>query len=465
MADALLSKAEKIYKAALGAVEPRALVQKNIARSGDRLIIQGISFNLASYRRVFLVAIGKAAPYMAREVSACLKDNLTEGIVLCPSGTKLRLKNLICLPAAHPLPDERSVLAARKILRLARQADERDLFLVLISGGGSAQVCLPLPGVTLEQKRLLTDRLLKAGADIHELNSVRKHLSAVKGGRLARAAFPATVVNLVVSDVIGNDLETIASGPTHSDSSTFAGAKRVLEKYGLWKCAPRGTREVILGGIEGRIEETIKPRDPVFKRVHSFILGDNRAALKAARAEASGLGFRSKIAGKPDSGEARTAALKYLALLNRVSRRARSSSAPLCFLAGGELTVKVQGPGKGGRNQEFILACLCELEKRRHDYLNYRFSRSHEDWLFVSLGTDGIDGPTDAAGAWIGPSTLARMSELRLEPQEFLNANDSYRFFKRVGGLIKTGPTKTNVMDIRIFLLRGVSRSQAHKPG
>jgi glycerate 2-kinase len=457
MANVLLSAAERIYGAALEAVEPRTLVQKNISRSGDRLIVQGKSFSLTSYRRIFLVAVGKAAPYLAREVSSYIKDKLTQGIVLCPPGKKLRLKKLACLPAAHPLPDKRSTVAARKILRLARLANDRDLFLVLLSGGGSAQVSLPLPGVALEEKRQITESLLKAGANIQELNAVRKHLSAFKGGRLARAAFPATVVNLVVSDVIGNDLETIASGPTQPDSSTYAGAKGVLEKYGLWESAPRGVKEAIRRGIEGKIEETLKPKNPIFKGVQSFILGDNNVALEAARAEASDLGFNSRIIKEGDSGEASTAAKKYLVILDRLTRPAGSNADPLCLVAGGELTVTVRGPGKGGRNQEFILACLCELEKRRKGYLDYKFNSLHKDWLFLSLGTDGVDGPTDAAGAWIDPSTLERVRELSLKPQEFLDDNNSYGFFERAGGMIKTGPTKTNVMDIRIFLFRGVS--------
>ena len=457
MANVLLSTAEKIYGAALEAVEPRTLVQKNISRNGDRLIVQGKSFSLTSYRRIFLVAVGKAAPYLAREVSAYLKDKLTQGIVLCPPGENLRLKKLTCLPAAHPLPDARSILAARKILRLARLADDRDLFLVLLSGGGSAQVTFPLPGVTLGEKRLITESLLKAGASIKELNAVRKHLSAIKGGRLARAAFPATVVNLVVSDVIGNDLETIASGPTQPDSSTYPGAKGVLEKYGLWESAPRGVKEAIRRGIEGKIEETLKPKDPIFKRVQSFILGDNHVALEAARAEASDLGFNSRIIKEGDSGEARTAAKKYLVILDRLTRPPGSNADSLCLVAGGELTVTVRGPGKGGRNQEFILACLCQLGKKGKDYLSYKFNSFYKDWLFLSLGTDGVDGPTDAAGAWIDPSILERIRELSLEPQEFLGGNNSYGFFERAGGMIKTGPTKTNVMDIRIFLFRGVS--------
>ncbi len=457
MASMLLSNAGKIYRAALAAVEPRNLVRKNISRNGDRLIVRGKSFSLTSYRRIFLVAIGKAAPYLAREVSALLKDKLTQGIVLCPPGKDLRLKTLACLPAAHPLPDKRSMMAARKILRLARLADDRDLFLVLLSGGGSAQVSLPLPGVTLGEKRLITEGLLNAGASIRELNAVRKHLSAVKGGRLARAAFPATVVNLVVSDVTGNDLETIASGPTQPDSSTYAGAKRVLKKYGLWEAAPRGVKEVIRRGMEGNIEETLKPNDPTFKRVQSFMLGDNQVALQAACAEAERLGFNSRIIKEGDSGEARTSAKKYLKILDRLTRPAGSNADRLCLVAGGELTVTVRGPGKGGRNQEFILACLCELGKKGNGYLNYKFNRLYKDWLFLSLGTDGVDGPTDAAGAWIDPWTLERVRELSLEPQEFLDENNSYAFFKRAGGMIRTGPTKTNVMDLRIFLFCGAS--------
>jgi glycerate 2-kinase len=447
----LLPKAEKIYKAALASVSPETLIRKSVAKKGGKLLVQGKSFDLDSYRNIFLIAFGKAAPYLAAEAANILEERLTAGISTCLPGQKFRLKRITFIPAAHPLPDERSLKAARQILELAHQAGEGDLVLVLISGGGSAQVCLPVPGVSLEEKRTTTEKLLKRGADIVELNTVRKHLSAIKGGRLAQAAFPATVMNLVISDVIGNDLESIASGTTHWDSSTFGDARGILEKHGLWASSPRGVKKAIQLGIEGKLGETLKKKDPAFKKVFTFLLGHNGTALAGARAEAERLSFQTTVLAKPDFGEAREAARRYLALISLLARRTAGGNEPRCLIVGGELTVTVKGRGRGGRNQEFILACLAELWNRRKGYNPYSFYKKYKDWLFLSLGTDGIDGPTDAAGAWIGPATIEKADSLSLTPYHFLEENDSYNFFRRVGGLIKTGPTRTNVMDLRLF--------------
>ena len=448
----LFLQAKKIYKAALNAVSPETLIGKNIARKGGKLLVQGKPFVLDSYRDIYLIAFGKAAPYLAREMADVLGERLTAGVSTCLPGEKFRLKRISFVPAPHPLPDERSLEAARKTLELARQAGEGDLVLVLISGGGSAQVCLPARGVSLEDKRTTTEKLLKRGADIFELNTVRKHLSAIKGGRLAQAAFPATVMNLAISDVIGNDMESIASGPTHWDSSTFRDARRILEGHGLWDSSPRGVKKAIQLGIEGKIGETLKKRDRVFKKVFTFLLGHNGTALAGARAEAERLGFKTSVLAKPDLGEAREAARRYLALISLLARNPGAGNEPCCLIAGGELTVMVKGKGRGGRNQEFILAGFAELWDRRKDYKPYSFYKNNKDWLFLSLGTDGIDGPTDAAGAWIGPATIEKADSLSLNPYHFLEENDSYSFFRRVGGLIKTGPTHTNVMDLRLFL-------------
>lgn len=469
----LFESANAVSRAAIDAVDPGRLIVKNVFRGADPdpgkspVRIQGKVFDLGGYDRVFLAAFGKAAAPMAGAMADILGDKLTKGVVVSPDGESGTRGRLEYIRASHPLPDEGSVEGARRVLALAGEAGDKDILFICVSGGGSALLSLPAPGIALEDKRRVTSALLKAGADITELNAVRKHLSAVKGGRLARAASPATVVSLVVSDVLENDLATIASGPAYWDGTTFGAARKVLEKYRLWDEAPSSVRELIEKGVRGEVEETLKEGDPVLELVHTFIVGDNMAALRAAKAEADRLGFETIILTSSDSGEAREAAASYAAFLAEMACSAISLPRPLCLLAGGELTVTVKGKGKGGRNTEFVLASLVELGKGT---LEEAFcaacdgqdagagregaDRPALDWLILSLGTDGIDGPTDAAGAWAGPSTLGRARELGLDPRAHLEDNDSYSFFKKTGNLVVTGPTGTNVMDIRVFMLR-----------
>ena len=445
----LWEKAEKILRAALEEVAPKNLIERSVVRDGSRLIIQGRALDLSWYKNVFLIAFGKAALPMSRSFIKIAGDFIRKGIVVCLPGQERALPGLLLLPAPHPLPDRRSRKAGDLILDLAQNAGDRDLLLLLLSGGGSAQVCSPVPEVTWEEKRRVTEELLRRGADITELNTVRKHLSAVKGGRLALAASPAAIVSLIISDVIGDDLESIASGPAHWDSSTYADAQHVLDIYDYWDEVPTPVRRVIVGGIEGKFPETMKRGNEVFKKVSSFVIGNNTLALKAAQRQAERLGFKTVILTSADRGEAREAAERYVALLASLSQSKSGPSRPLCLLSGGELTVRVKGKGKGGRNQEFVLAALLEAEKR---FLKDSGARP-VNWLVTSFGTDGTDGGTDAAGAWATEDVFQRAVKLGLDGREYLEANDSYRFFQNVGGLIKTGRTGTNVMDIRIFLL------------
>jgi glycerate 2-kinase len=433
-------QAISIFKAALAEVDPENLIRKAVRRRGRRLSIQRKTFDLGSFENIFLVAFGKAAPFMAKSLLRILGGRLSRGVVVCRPDQSFSDDRILCLPAAHPLPDKRSVKAAEEIFDLVRKAGPKDLVFVLISGGGSVQTCLPQTPVTLAEKRWVTKELLRAGAGITELNAVRKHISEIKGGRLAEAAYPAKVINLVISDVIGNDLESIASGPTYWDSSTYDDALRVLKKRGLWKKALPSLRGLLLTGAQGKRPETLKRGNPVFKNVSTFIIGDNRQALKAAARKAMELGFRPSILTSSDSGEARKTARTYISLLGKIARSRRSPKKPLCLLAGGELTVRVKGKGRGGRNTEFVLAALTELGTKL-------------PLLVASLGSDGVDGPTDAAGAWATPATAAKARELGLDAKEYLKKNDSYNFFKKTGGLIITGPTRTNVMDLRLFLL------------
>ena len=437
--------ARKLSQVALGSVQPARLVEENVRRDGNTLTVGGQKFNLSDFEKINLISLGKAGVPLAEALLPLIEDRL-KSAVITGSQDYRQQGRIFYFPAAHPLPDDWSLKAGQKAYELALSLTERDLLLVLISGGGSAHLCLPEEGLSLEDKRQLTGLLLKAGADIKELNTVRKHLSRIKGGRLARAAWPARVVNLVVSDVIGNDLESIASGPTWYDSTTYAQAVAVLEKYSLWPSCPANIRRVLEEGRAGLREETVRKGDRVLEKVRSVIIGDNLRALYAAKEAARQFGLETIILTSEDQGEAREAARNYLVRLQEFSQKVREQKRAFCLLAGGELTVTVKGRGQGGRNTEFVLASLVEILGRKQDFEGF-------DWLVMSLATDGRDGPTDSAGAWIGPESLERVRRLNLSPLSYLENNDSYRFFEEAGGLLKTGPTGTNVMDLRLFLL------------
>ena len=438
----LAAAAERVWRAAIAAVEPRKLVREAApAAHGER--------KAGAPPDIRLVAFGKAAPAMASGLLDAAGERIEAGIVVARAGEPLDLgPRLRILEASHPDPDERSVRAGMEILALARSSAAgrpETRIVLLLSGGGSAQVCVPAEGVALADKSATAGLLMRRGADIHELNTVRKHLSAIKGGRLAAAAFPARVDALVLSDVLGDDLGTIASGPVSPDPTTFGDARRVLEKYGAWGDISAAVRAAIAEGEAGGRPETLKEGDPRLAGARAAIIGNNRRALEAGRAEAESLGFEAAVLTDADRGEARDAAKSYADLLKRASAEGKGRERPLCLLAGGELTVHVRGKGRGGRNQEFVLAALGEM---RGEAVG-----AGDRWLIASLGTDGIDGNTDAAGAWITDETERRTGDLGLDPAPYLADNDSGRFFERAGGLIRTGPTGTNVMDLRIILL------------
>ncbi len=437
--------AQKLGQAALRAVRPERLVAENVVRDGRSLVIGGQKINLDDFERVQLISIGKAGPLLAEALLPLVGDRL-EAAVITGSQEHLEKGKLSYFPAAHPLPDGWSLQAGRKAYELALSLAERDLLLMLISGGGSAHLCLPEEGVTLDDKRQVTELLMKAGADIRELNAVRKHLSRIKGGRLARAAWPAHLFNLIVSDVVGNDLESIASGPTWHDSTTFEQAIAILKKYSLWEDCPENIRRVLEEGRAGLREETVKKGDRVLEKVKPVIIGDNLRALYAAKEAARQFGLETVVLTSEDQGEAREIARNYLEKLGEFRRKVREQKRAFCLLAGGELTVTVRGQGLGGRNTEFVLASLVEILKNEEDYRGI-------DWLVMSLATDGRDGPTDSAGAFAGPESLEKIRATGISPRSYLDNNDSYHFFQEIGGLLKTGHTGTNVMDLRLFLL------------
>jgi glycerate-2-kinase len=374
---------------------------------------------------------------------------MREGLIVGQPGPDPCPERMRFMPGSHPLPDERSEAAGRAALDLAARTGRGRLLVAAFSGGGSAMACVPASGIRLEDKVGVTAALLARGAAIGEMNAVRKHLSALKGGRLAQAAFPARVVNLLLSDVAGDDPGTIASGPGYPDSTTFSRAAEILSRYGIGKVEFPAVLAHIEEGVAGLIPETPKPGDRVFAGVQTFVIGRNADALEAARRTAVGLSFDPMVRSDPETGEARAAARRSVAFLEDAAAGRPVGSRPICTISGGEYTVRVKGKGRGGRNQEFVLASLLELGP----ILDAGGFIGGRDWLVLSLGTDGIDGPTDAAGAWAGPEIWRRVRSLGLNPLSFLEDNDSYSFFQAAGGLLLTGPTGTNVMDLRLALL------------
>lgn len=437
-----------MFSAALSAVDPYRAVIKALRVENNVLTAGGSMYKLDVFDRVIVVGAGKASASMAAAVEDVLGDKIDHGVVVVKYGHTGKLRTIEQLEAAHPVPDEASVEGTVRILELVRGADEKTLVICLLSGGGSSLLVAPLPGVTLEDKHRTTELLLRAGATIDELNAVRKHLSAVKGGRLARIAHPATVVSLILSDVIGDRLDVIASGPTASDSSTFSDAATVIEKYRLTTAIPSQVTSFLERGKAGQEAETVKSGDACFLRTGNVIVGSSAQALAAAREKATALGWRPEMVTAELRGEARDAA-RFLA---QTALRARDGMKPgerRCLLSGGETTVTVMGNGKGGRNQELALAFAVAIS-------------GMDGITLLSAGTDGTDGPTDAAGAVVDGSVVNKARELGIHPEAYLGNNDSYAFFSKLDALtnekhhLVTGPTGTNVMDLQIVLIEAL---------
>jgi hydroxypyruvate reductase len=340
--------------------------------------------------------------------------------------------------ASHPVPDSAGVAAAREIVELLESAGPDDLVICVISGGGSALLTLPAEGISLADLQQTTDALLRSGATITDINVVRKHLDTVKGGGLARVAAPARLVTLLLSDVVGNPLDAIASGPTVPDTSTFVDAAAVLDRYELWDSVPSPVAERLRAGVQGRIPDTPKPGDPLFELTQTVVVGSNLLACEAAARAAGEAGFGSLVLTTFVEGEAREAGRVLAGVLREVDASGHPLRRPCCVVAGGETTVTLRGSGQGGRNQELALAAAFAL-------------RGLPDVVMASIGTDGSDGPTDAAGAWVDGATLDWAAALGLDPVQSLASNDSYPFFARLGNLIRTGPTNTNVNDLYLL--------------
>jgi len=425
-----------VQRAALAAVEPGAAVRRFVRRQGERLIAAGRVYDLAAVEQVRVVGAGKAAAAMAAALHSILGDRLSGGLAVTKVGHAPPGAGPIELvEAGHPLPDEAGVAAARRMAGLLAGGTGRDLVLAIISGGGSALLALPAEGISLADLQATTGLLLRSGATIVEMNAVRKHLSQVKGGGLARLAAPSPLIGLILSDVVGDPLDAIASGPTAPDPTTFADAWAALERYDLAGRVPAPVRDRLQAGRRGDIPETPKPGDPLFDRVHNVVVGSNRLAAEAAVEEARRWGLNALLLSTSVEGEARQVARVAAALAREVAHHDRPAPRPACLVWGGETTVTVRGTGRGGRNQELALAAALALD-------------GVPNVLLAALGTDGTDGPTDAAGAVVTGETAARARAQGLDAATHLTNNDAYSFFDALGDLIRPGPTGTNVNDL-----------------
>jgi len=426
--------------AALEAVDPKSIIHSQIKLEGNTLKIADFSFNLDKFKNIFVVGGGKASGCMAEALEELLGERIKEGIInvpyVCPSQTRrINLQR-----ASHPIPNISGVKGATKMLNLVSQTEKNDLIICLLSGGGSSLMPQPCSGVSLQDKRKVTDALLKSGATINEINTVRKHISSFKGGWLAKRAYPATVVNLILSDVVGDPLDSIASGPTVPDPTTFQDAIEILKIYGLWSKIPSAVRRVLLNGQKGLISETPKPGDKVFTRVHNIVIGNNRTASLAAYNSLKKAGLNALFLSSCLEGQARDVGTMFASMAKEIVTSGNPVPKPAGIVAGGETTVTVVGKGKGGRNQEIVLGTALKMGDT-------------DGMVIASISTDGVDGPTDAAGAIADRKTILRSKELGLNPRKFLEENDSYTFFSKLGDLIHTGPTGTNVNDVSVIVV------------
>jgi glycerate 2-kinase len=431
---------EEVLKAGLNAVDPEQAVRRFVRREQHTLFVGDRSYSLDHYKRIILIGAGKGTAPMAKALEDILGEMLTGGWIIVKYGYGMSLQRTHVVEAGHPIPDEAGLRATEQLLSQLRECTEEDLAICAFSGGGSALLPAPIPPFTLEQKQECTRLLLECGATIDEINAIRKHLSRTKGGQLAKEAYPATIISLLLSDVVGDRLDVIASGPTVPDESTYRDCVGIVERYDLVDRLPKGVVEHFTGGVAGMVPETPKEGDPVFSKVQNLIVGNNRECLLAAQKQATFLGYNTLVLSSQIEGEAREVAHVLAAIGKEIRHAGIPIAPPACILAGGETTVTIHGKGKGGRNQELALACAIAIE-------------GWEGISMFSAGTDGTDGPTDAAGAIVDGTTCWRAREVNLDPYAFLMANDSYSLFESLGDLLKTGPTRTNVMDMICMLV------------
>jgi len=427
-------------EASLLAADPKKLVKKHVKFTHNILQIADRFYSFDDFDHVYVIGAGKASGYMAEALNEVLNDKINDGLVIIPDYFKTELKtgNIELWYGTHPIPSSRNAKGTRKMLDIVKDATTRDLIICLISGGGSALMALPYEDITITQKRKVSKELLRAGATIEEINAVRKHISSIKGGRLAEMLSRSTIISLIISDVIGDRLDAIASGPTAPDPSTFTDAMVVLKKYRLWKGLDNDVRKIIMRGVDGKIPETPKPNSKVFKRVRNFMIGNNRLACMAAYDYLKSKGVRPVLLTTFMRGEAREVGTIVSSIVRQISRGGVLAK-PVSIILGGETTVTVTGNGVGGRNQELVLSATTGI----YDVGNT---------AIAAIGTDGIDGNSDAAGAIADSTTIKRAQKMKMVPVEFLARNNSNIFFRKLDDLILTGPTGTNVNDIVIII-------------
>jgi len=440
------STVRSLYNVALESADPYKAVINHVRKKGNVLEIDGQKYDLLRYKNIYVVGSGKATAGMAKAIEDILTkreqgDLITDGQISIGygCGVGIELKKIKINESGHPIPDDASIAGAKKIKELLNKTTENDLVIYLATGGGSAILAMPTEGITLDELQTTTQLLLKSGATLQEINYVRKHLDMVKGGQLARDAYPSTLITLVLSDVVNDPIDMISSGPTVPDPHTFEDAYEVLKKYNLLDKVPESVKKRIERGLRGEIPDTPKENEPWFERTKSIMVGTNAMAVSAMGEKVKEMGFDTLIIKEPVTGEARNVAIEHA---RNAIKMAMNRKTPLFILSGGETTVTIKGNGAGGRNQEYTLAFALEMEKQ-----------GFENFVCLSCGTDGIDNIREAAGAMIDGTSLKKARKIGLSPEQLLNNNDSYHFHEPIGTLIKTGPTGTNVNDVQIVVV------------
>ena len=439
-----IEKIKKILNSTLKAIDPENIIKSSIQLQKELLLIKEYSLNLSSFQNIYLIGIGKASQSMATSVMQLLGNLIHSGVVITKTEDKFQTEKLSTkiktIQSSHPIPDEKSIFAAEEIIRYSKKLTANDLVMCVISGGGSALVTKPVERVSLNAIQNLTSQLLRCGASIGEINTVRKHLDVIKGGGLLSFLYPAQVVSLILSDVMGDDLSMIASGPTVPDPTTYQDAMDILIKYSITKSIDEGILDHLTSGIKGIIPETLKENDPRLTKVKNIIIGNNLTAIVAAKQMAEKIGYHCEIITDPFVGNTYDVGNRIAEMIRAKNRKPNEFNKPLCIICGGESTVDIKGGGLGGRNQEVALYSAVQID-------------GIENICVATLATDGEDGPTDAAGAIITGKTVKSAETLGMDAIKYLHNNDSYNFFMRVGGLIKTGSTGTNVNDLNFIFI------------
>jgi glycerate 2-kinase len=435
---------QSILNASLEAVNPSSIIKNSLQLKEGILKVRKKNYPLSSYERIILIGLGKASQAMVNGAKQILSGSKLTGLVIAKNNDlkigRLFLPDIKTILGNHPIPGEKSILAAEELINFTKNRTEKDLVLCLISGGGSALVTKPADGILLEDIQKLTTQLLKCGANISEINTIRKHLDELKGGGLARMLSPAHIITLILSDVVGDNLSMIASGPTTVDETTFRDAYNILNKYELLNISNKRIIAHLQAGLEGKKEETLKKNDPIIKKIQTEIIGNNHVAALAAKKKAEEEGFNCRILTDQMVGNTSEVGIELGQIIKDIRNRNAQSNQPICLIAGGESTVKIKGNGLGGRNQEVALFCAIEID-------------GLENVCVATLATDGEDGPTDAAGAIITGHTISSARLKGLDPNLYLDNNDSYHFFKKNGGMIRTGVTGTNVNDLNFIFM------------